>query len=204
MYSYLTINFITMKQILFLFSAILFISCQAETERIENPQKEVNEVVDIRIYSNGDIRFNGLMISDSSLPSHIQNLNAGKNTRARVIIDEKAPAGLIHKTQQFLHKQQVAKIKFETLSSEKFNSYLKYIIHVDVLSSGEILFEGKQLHPEDLKASLKNVEVQSSTKFMVSVSENARVGPVFDTLEELAAKDMSKIIYEDLTKYYRL
>jgi len=193
-----------MKKILLLLCAILFISCQAETERIHEVQKKVNEVVDIRIHSNGDIRFNGLMISDSSLPSHIENLKTDKNTRARVIIDENAPSGLVHKTQLLLYKQEVGKIKFETLSSEKFSSYLKNIIHIDVLSSGEILFEGKNLYPVDLKTSLKNMDLHSSTKFIVSVSENAQVGPVFDTLEELAENDMTKINYEDLSKYYRL
>ena len=193
-----------MKKILLLLCAILFISCQAKTQRINEVQKEVNDVVDIRIYSNGDIRFNGLMISDSSLPSHIGNLKTDKNTRARVIIDENAPTGLVHKTQLYLHKQQVAKIKFETLTSEKFNNYLKNIIHIDVLDSGEILFEGKQLYPKDLKTSLDNIEIHPSTKFIVSVSENALVGPVFDTLEELAHKDMTKITYEDLSKYYRM
>lgn len=193
-----------MRKILPLLCAILFISCQAETQRINEVQKKVDEVVDIRIHSNEDIRFNGLLISDSSLPSHIKNLKTDETTRARVIIDENAPSGLVHKTQRYLHRQQVAKIKFETLTSENFNSYLKNIIHIDVLSSGELLFEGKQIYPKDLKISLNNVEIHSSTKFIVSVGGNVLVGPVFDTLEELAEKDMAKIAYEDLSKYYRM
>lgn len=193
-----------MKKTLPLLCAILFISCQAETQRINEVQKKIDEVVDIIIHSSGDIRFNGILISDSSLPSHIKNLKTDETTRARVIIDENAPTSLVHKTQRYLHKQQVGKIKFETLTSENFNNYMKNIIHIDVLSSGELLFQGKQLYPEDLKISLNNVEIHSSTKFIVSVSENALVGPVFDTLEELAEKDMSKIAYEDFSKYYRM
>lgn len=193
-----------MGKILLLLSAILFISCQAKTQRINEVQKKADEVVDIRIHSNGDIRFNGLLISDSSLPSHIKNLKTVETTRARVIIDENAPTGLVHKTQRYLHRQQVDKIKFATLTSEKFKNYSKNIIHIDVLSSGELLFEGKQLYPKDLKVSLNNVEINPSTKFIVSVSENALVGTVFDTLEELAHKDMTKITFEDLSNYYRL
>lgn len=179
----------------------MIISCSTESPSQDDIQPEIDEVVDVRIFHDGDIRFNGSMITESGLPDHIESLSASELTRARIIIDENAYSGLVNKTLRLLYKSRIINIHLKMLGTYAFQEYLENKVHIDVLSSGKILFNGYEIHPEDLELSLKNSELSSDTEFILSVSRKAEAGPVFDLQGILAANNHRKISYEDLSKY---
>jgi biopolymer transport protein ExbD len=191
-----------MKNLLLLFSAILFISCSTEQAEQKNIQPETDEVVDIRIYSDGEIRFNGKFIGESGLKSHIESLNTSKTTRARLIFDETVYNQVIFHAQKQLYINQITNLNTKMLSPKEFKAYNQNKIHIDVLSSGKILFKGQEIYPADLKTTLTNIEIKPETEFIISVSEKAKVGPVFETQKLLADNGHMKLTYEDLSKYH--
>lgn len=77
-----------MKYLFIIPAFILCISCTNEHESppVEEPAPApwYDEVVDIRIYPRGDIRFNGRMISESALAGHVESLNPSQSARARI------------------------------------------------------------------------------------------------------------------------
>ena len=193
-----------MQKLLPVLMGLLIFSCSAEPPSTEEGvlDPKIDEVVDIRVYPEGKIRFNGSMITVSSLPGHIESLRSSKETRARIIFDETVASGVVFKTQRLLHEKRIANIHTKMLSPKEFERYHQQKVHIDLLSSGKILYEGNQIHPEDLKTSLTNTEISHHTEFIISVSKDAQMGPMLDIQRTLAANNVRKITNEDLSKYY--
>lgn len=191
-----------MKNLLLLLSAILFISCSTEQAEQKNIQPEIDEVVDLRIFQDGEVRLNGEFIGESGLKSHIKSLNITESTRARLIFDETVYSQAVFHTQKMLYTNGITNIHTKMLSSEEFKHYNQNKIHIDVLSSGKILFKGNEIYPEDLNTALSNIEVKPETEFIISVSNQAQMGSVFDVQNTLATNNLLKISHEDISKYH--
>ncbi len=142
------------------------------------------------------------MIGEPALKSHIDSLHTTTSTRARIILNETVYTQLVVHMQKLLHENRITNIRTKMLSPEAFRNYNKQKVHIDVLSSGDILLEGNKLQPENLNISLSKMEINRDTEFIISVSENAEVGPVFDTQEMLADNNLQmQVSNEDLSKY---
>lgn len=191
-----------MKNFLFFLFTCSIISCSANSPSQKSSPPEVDEIADLRIFSDGSIRFNGKIITENGLPSQIESLTPSKLTRVRIIFDENTPTGLIHKTQRLFHENKITNIYSKMLSSEDFIDYNQSIVHIDILSSGKILFQGIELHPENLQIGLNNSMISRNSEFILSVSKNAQMGTVFDLQKTLAANHFTTITHQDLSKYY--
>lgn len=193
-----------MKQFLNILIAGLVVSCTADTPSPpQHMQPNIDEMVDLRIFTDGDIRFNGEMITTSGLPSHIESLRPYRSAKARIIFDENVPAAVVHKTQRLLHENKITNIYSKMLSSEDFKQYNQHVVHLDVLSSGDILLEGIRLYPEDLPISLQSSMVNKSPEFILTVSNDAQMGSVSEVQQLLVANQFTKITHQDVSKYYR-
>ena len=101
---------------------LLFISCtSSEVNQSENNPKtllqdETLELVDIRIYENGDLKINGTLLSDSSLPSHIDALEMGEETKVRVSASDMVYTGLINKISRELVLKDVEQVEINITS----------------------------------------------------------------------------------------
>ncbi|WP_445666287.1 hypothetical protein [Fodinibius sp. AD559] len=191
-----------MKKVLYIIFTVLVVSCSNGQIDQKDLQPEVDEVVDIRINADGEIRFNGKFIGESGLKSHIESLNTSESTRARLIFDETVYNQVIFHAQKQLYTNQITNLNTKMLSPEEFKAYHQNKIHIDVLSSGKILFKGQEIYPADLKTTLANIEIKPETEFIISVSEKTTVGPVFKTQKLLADNGHLKMTYEDLSKYH--
>ena len=190
-----------MKTKLILLIFLILISCSKKAQDQQTIEEEIDEIVDIRIFPEDQVRFNGKMISESGLYSHIQNLNIADETRARIIFDENVSFGIINQVLTLLYEKGITQINAKGLSEEEFLNYDEKIVHIDILNSDKLLFDGNLLHTEDLEIALNNTELPTNVEFIITVSERATFGDVYDVQKLLAINGLDKISNEDLPEY---
>lgn len=190
-----------MKTKLILIIFLTLVSCAKEVQDQQTIEKEIDEIVDIRIFPEDLIRFDGKMISESGLYSHIQNLNISAETRARIIFDENVSFGVITQTQKLLYEKGIKQINAKGLSTEEFLNYDEKIVHIDILNFDKILFDGNLLHSENLEIALKNIELPSDVEFIISVSDSATFGAVYEVQKLLAINGLNEIANEDFSEH---
>jgi len=192
-------NYSTMKTNLILLLPLVLTSCTKETQHNQYSNLEIDEIVDIRIYPGDQVRLNGTMISESGLYSHIQSLNISEGTRARIIFDENVSFGVVTHAQKLLYNKGIKQINAKGLSSEEFSNYDKQVIHIDILNTDKLMFEGNLLHPEDLEIALTNKGIPDNIEFIISVSDDASFGIVYDVQKLLAINNFDTISNQDFT-----
>lgn len=188
-----------MKNLLLLI-ILIFAGCASHLDDPETETMEpAEELVDIRIDGNGQIILNGDTVSESSLPGAISALNIDENTRARFIIHDNAYYILVTKTSHLLHKRGVINFTTKMLGPDEFEEYDQNIVHIDVLSTGKILFQGQELHPDDLGTALSAPEYSSRDQIVsLSVNPDARYGLVTDIQEVLREQNILRIEYKTM------
>jgi len=182
---------------------LLFISCtSSEVNQSENNPKtllqdETLELVDIRIYENGDLKINGTLLSDSSLPSHIDALEMGQETKVRVSATDMVYTGLINKISGELVLKDVELVDINIMTPDAFRQFEQDLI-IDILSNGKIMLDGNLVYPADLSVAIKNnSELTNDTKVRLYVSDMASMGIFTDIQEMLENNDISRIIHQD-------
>lgn len=182
---------------------LLFISCtSSEVNQSENNPKtllqdETLELVDIRIYENGDLKINGTLLSDSSLPSHIDALEMGEETKVRVSASDMVYTGLINKISRELVLKDVELVDINIMTPDAFRQFEQDLI-IDILSNGKIMLDGNLVYPADLSVAIKNnSELTNDTKVRLYVSDMASMGILTDIQEMLENNDISRIIHQD-------
>lgn len=189
-----------MKKFLLIFLLPLFvISCSSsDIKDNRNNQNNTNqvetlEVVDIRIYENGDLKINGTLLSDSSLPSHIDALEMGQETKVRVSASDMVYTGLINKIFRELVLKEVEQVEINMMTPEAFKQFENDLI-IDILSNGKIMLDGNLLYPADLSVALKNnSELISDTKVRLYVNDMASMGTVTDIQKILVSNKVTQI-----------
>lgn len=172
---------------------ILIFSCSAETKHRSNIDKEIDLFVDIRISNEDKIKFNGALISESSLYSHIQNLNVSENTKARIIFDENSSFGVVTKSQMLLHEQGITHIKAKILTEAEFLNYEKHVVHIDILNSDKILFNGNLIFIDDLDIALTNSKKLTGVEYIITPSNYASFGIIQDIQKLLVVNSHDNI-----------
>ncbi|MFP8488522.1 hypothetical protein ACKGJO_05420 [Gracilimonas sp. Q87] len=189
-----------MKKFLLIFLLPLFvISCSSsDIKDNRNNQNNTNqvetlEVVDIRIYENGDLKINGTLLSDSSLPSHIDALEMGQETKVRVSASDMVYTGLINKISRELVLKEVEQVEINMMTPEAFKQFENDLI-IDIMSNGKIMLDGNLLYPADLSVALKNnSELISDTKVRLYVNDMASMGTVTDIQKILVSNKVTQI-----------
>ncbi len=193
-----------MKIISFFLTVFLLSACTSEpskqTKQIETELSTV-EVVDFRVFNDGKIRLNGEWIGEAGLGSHIQSLPTSKQTKARVIFDEDAPFSLITKIQSLLHKKQINQIAAKPLTHDEFVRYNQNVLHIDVLNSGKILYQGNLLHIADLEIALTNKHSIDDTEVILTIGDEANFGTVYDVQKTLALSGHKNMSTQDIPEY---
>ncbi|MDZ7774082.1 MAG: hypothetical protein U5K31_15265 [Balneolaceae bacterium] len=187
-----------MRYALCLFLALLLASCHAPQNEQTLPPPHTDEMVDLRIGGDGTMLFNGNRIHDSALASHVRALHTGEMTRARMIISEEAPTGLVMKATSLLYGQGVRRISSKLLSPSAYRDYDRHHLHVDILSDGRIFYRGHELFPADLATALRHADYSDSVIAVLSVGDTTRVGPVTDVQEILRDREIMRVNYSDI------
>lgn len=187
------------KFFLFVSLPLIFISCSfSEMKQNENNSKtphqhETLELVDIRIYENGGVKINGTYLSSSSLPSHIDALELGQESRVRISSSDMVYTGLIHKISRELVLKDVDQVEINMMSPDAFRQFENDLV-IDILSNGKIMLDGNLLYPEDLSVALKNnTELINDTKVRLYVNDMASMGTVTDIQKTLVNNKVSQI-----------
>lgn len=191
------------KFLLIAYLPLLLISCtfseknQSKIESQKLSQSDKLEVVDIRIYENGDLKINGTLLSDSSIPSHIDALEMGEETKVRVSASDMVYTGLINKISRELVLKDVEQIEINMMTPDAFRQFEQDLI-IDILSNGKIMLDGNLVYPADLSVAIKNnSELTNDTKVRLYVSGMASMGTLTDIQEMLVNNDISRIIHQN-------
>jgi len=191
------------KFLLIAYLPLLLISCtfseknQSKNESQILSQSDKLEVVDIRIYENGDLKINGTLLSDSSIPSHIDALKMGEETKVRVSASDMVYTGLINKISRELVLKDVEQVEINMMTPDAFRQFEQDLI-IDILSNGKIMLDGNLVYPADLSVAIKNNSgLTNDTKVRLYVSDMASMGTLTDIQEMLVYNDISQIIHQD-------
>ncbi len=184
----------TKSIVLLLFmSMFMSVACSEKTPQPQIVENETVQFIDIRIYPDNMIRFNGKMLSESGLNNHIQNLNVSEETRARIIFNENASFGIIMQAQRYLYEKGVMQINAKRLASDKFLEYNENTVHIDILNSDKLLFDGNLMHVNNLEIALQNMELPGNAEFVITVGQSTTFGAVHDIQKLLAMGGFNKI-----------
>jgi len=191
------------KFLLIAYLPLLLISCtfseknQSKNESQILSQSDKLEVVDIRIYENGDLKINGTLLSDSSIPSHIDALKMGEETKVRVSASDMVYTGLINKISRELVLKDVEQVEINMMTPDAFRQFEQDLI-IDILSNGKIMLDGNLVYPADLSVAITNdFGLTNDTKVRLYVSDMASMGTLTDIQEMLVYNDISQIIHQD-------
>lgn len=173
----------------------IIISCSSEPETVNHSadNQEKLELVDVRLYENGDMKINGHTLSETALTSHLDALEVNEQTKVRISSSDKVYTGLVHRLTREFANRNVGNVHFNMMTSDEFLEYEKNVV-IDILESGKIMVDGTLLHTEDLKYAVLN---ESSKDFSVilSVSNEAVMGIVFDVQKTLKKSGAKRINY---------
>lgn len=188
------------KSLLFILILGVIISCSKEpqnkdlSENSAISQSTSLELVDIRIYENGELKINGASLSESSLESHLDSLPIDKETRVRVSSSDQVYTGLVNRISKELAIRDIKKVRFSMLSSEEFDRLENNMI-IDVLNNGQIMMDGFLLYPEDLAIALRENEYPQDLTVILNVGEDVKMGPITDVQKILKASEVYRIEY---------
>ncbi|MDZ7807115.1 MAG: hypothetical protein U5K71_08355 [Gracilimonas sp.] len=181
--------------------SLLIISCSSsEIKQNENKpktltQNEALELVDIRIYENGDIKINGSSLSESSLVSHIDALEIDQESKVRISSSDMVYTGLVNKITRVLVLKNVEQVDINMMSPEAFKQFENDLI-IDILSNGKILVDGTLLYPADLSVALKNSsDLTNDTDVRLIVNDMASMGTVTDIQKTLINNRVTNITH---------
>lgn len=190
-----------MKRILILaLSSVFLLSCSNEKQQHTTPQSveviqnNALELVDVRIYEDGRLKINGSVLSESSLESHLNALPIDTKTNVRVSCSNQVYTGLVTEITRQFAVRNISNITFNMMTPSEFSQYENSLI-IDVLSNGKIMMNGNILFPADLGIALKQAEHPEELSVILSVSDEATMGPVTDVQKILHKSGAQKISY---------
>ncbi|MCP9291769.1 ExbD/TolR family protein [Gracilimonas sediminicola] len=170
----------------------IIISCSSEPETVNHSadNQEKLELVDVRLYENGDMKINGRTLSETAF---LDVLEVNEQTKVRISSSDKVYTSLVHRLTREFANRNVGNVHFNMMTSDEFLEYEKNVV-IDILESGKIMVDGTLLHTEDLKYAVRN---ESSKDFSVilSVSNEAIMGTVFDVQKTLKKSGIDRINY---------
>lgn len=188
------------ESLLFILILGVFISCSKEPQNKEFSENSTIsqstslELVDIRIYENGDLKINGASLSESSLESHLDSLPIDKETRVRVSSSDQVYTGLVNRISKELAVRDIKNVRFSMLSTEEFDRLEDNMI-IDILNNGQIMMDGFLLYPEDLAIALRENEYPQDLTVILNVGEDVKMGPITDIQKILKESRVSRIEY---------
>jgi len=171
--------------LLLLLLPVLFISCssseapEATEQETTITQNNALELVDIRIYEDGDLRINGQDISESALESNLNALSVSESTKVRVTSSDEVYTGLVHRTLREFAQRGLS-VTYDMMTKEEFEAFESTLI-VDVLNNGKIMLDGNLLYPEDLAIALEQIDTtEEGSTVKLNIADNVTFGMVTD------------------------
>lgn len=186
--------------LLLLLLPVLCISCSSSeapevAEQVTStPQNNALELVDVRIYEDGDLRINGEIISESALDSNLDALSFSESTKVRVTSSDEVYTGLVHRTMREFAQRGLS-VTYNMMTKKEFEVFESTLI-VDVLNNGKIMLDGNLLYPEDLTIALEQSTKGITVK--LNIAEKVTFGMVADVQKILKKNHPLKISYSKI------
>lgn len=186
--------------LLLLLLPVLCISCSSSeapevAEQVTStPQNNALELVDVRIYEDGDLRINGEIISESALDSNLDALSFSESTKVRVTSSDEVYTGLVHRTMREFAQRGLS-VTYNMMTKKEFEVFESTLI-VDVLNNGKIMLDGNLLYPEDLTIALEQSTKGITVK--LNIAEKVTFGMVTDVQKILKKNHPLKISYSKI------
>ncbi|WP_020404643.1 hypothetical protein [Gracilimonas tropica] len=186
-------------------SILIFLLIYSCTKAEQQPsQKEGNiqkaEMVDVRIYPDGKIILNGEQTNFSALDGRVESMNIGDETRARFVFVTGEQTPLVYKTTRLIHQKGATRIKKIILEEEEFWEYINSTIHIDVLRSGKILFQGKELFVQDLPLALDRYS-NKEMRFVITKMNDFEAETYQKAIANLDSLGFGAVITKGLSDY---
>lgn len=191
---------------LFIKIAVLLLAINGCNQPEEKPEENIPvppalDIVDIRIYDDGRAFINGNSTNYSALPSLVESLEISEETLARFIFVMGEQTPLVYEITRLLQQHGTFNIHKIILSRPDFYAYLDQNIHIDILKTGRILFDGNELYTEDLAFALDSPEITPDKNFILTLPENHFEPTHVRSLQVLDSLGFNSIEYADLIEY---
>jgi biopolymer transport protein ExbD len=182
---------------------LLTTACNVSEKKPEESKTvEVSlNMVDVRIFPDGQTFINGEQTNFSAMDGLVSPMPIDKKTRARFIFVEGEQTPLVYKTTRLLHQKGANQVLKIILERNAFDQYLDRVIHIDILNNGKILFNGKELYPDDLEFALGKKSVPGEKEVRITLFENSSDQTRKETLMILKELGFSSFSYSDLADF---
>lgn len=186
--------------LIFLF---LMAGCSQPGEKSEEniAEQPALDIVDIRIYEDGQVFLNGNSTNYSALPSLVESLDISEQTLARFIFVMGEQTPLVYETTRLLQQHGTFNIHKIILPHEEFYSYLEQNIHIDILNTGRILLDGNELYAEDLAFALNTPDITPDRNFILTLPEGHSESTHDRVVQILDSLGFNQVEYEDLAEF---
>lgn len=182
-----------MNHLLFLFILLLFVGCSSQTDQTSIREENSLELVDIRIHNDGSIRINGISTQESMFSSDLENLDITNTTKVRLLFSDVAYIRIVNTVLRDLATIDLeSDVQSIRIPQEEFANYDDHNLHIDVLSSGKLLFNGNTIFPKDLPIALASIN-NKEIKILISVSDQSTFEQVYDVQNTLIRSDFKNI-----------
>lgn len=179
------------KSIPLLIFTVILLGCSNHSNIESTDHSQSLKVIDIRVHSNYEVVVNGESTSFYVLSNFLEEVDVDSSAHARVFFNDETAKGALSTIQGYIREWGLLTPSIRIFSEQEFEEHLSKHAYIDILSDESILFNGKEIHPEDLRVALPGSFEPDSTTIYVNVSQEYSSDEIFPELEVLGFSNIS-------------
>lgn len=113
------------------------------------------------------------------------------SAQARVFFNDETAKGAFSTIQRNIRKWGLLTPSIRVFSEQEFEEHLSKHAYIDILSDESILFNGKEIHPEDLRVALPDSFDPDSTTIYINIPQEYSSDGIISELETLGFSHIS-------------
>jgi|AntRauTorcE11897_2_1112592.scaffolds.fasta_scaffold46960_1 hypothetical protein len=173
------------KVIPLLILTMILIGCSKQSNIAPIVSSQLLKVVDIRVHSNYEVVLNGESTSFYVLTSFLQEVEVDSSAKVRVFFNEESARGILTTIHDFIREQGLLTPSIQIFSEQEFEEHLSIHAYIDILQDERVLFNGKDIHPENLPIALQSGFDPDSTTIYLTLPQDFSSDQIMLDIETL-------------------
>ena len=164
---------------------MILVGCQQRSELDLSEPEQPLKVIDIRVHSNYEVVLNGEGTSFYVLTSFLQEVEVDSSAKVRVFFNEESAQGILTTIHDFIRERGLLTPSIQIFSEQEFEEHLSKHAYIDILQDERILFNGKDIHPENLPIALQSGSDADSTTIYLTLPQDFSSDQIMLDIETL-------------------
>lgn len=129
------------------------------------------KVIDIRVHSNYKVVVNGESTSFYVLSIFLDDIDVDSSALVRLFFNDETAKGALSTIQGYIREWGLLNPSIRVFSELEFEEHLSRHAYIDIHSDESFLFNGKEIHPEDLRITLLSSFNPDSTTIYLNLPQ---------------------------------